>query len=120
MSVHTAWRAAFAIVPVPILITVAVLTLVFGTDCPAGRWSDRRNLIEAPLSRNEERRNSLSIEKDKDEGRGPVANVRPVGYNGKGFFSWNLRGRARVREFGLLTFVYSLSLLLNVCACIIS
>uniref|UniRef100_A0A0W0F1J7 Nitrate/nitrite transporter n=1 Tax=Moniliophthora roreri TaxID=221103 RepID=A0A0W0F1J7_MONRR len=41
VSQHVAWRAAFAIVPVPVLITVAVLCLVFGTDHPNGRWADR-------------------------------------------------------------------------------
>lgn len=43
LSPHTAWRAAFAIVPVPILLLTAVLVMVFGTDHPAGRWSERHN-----------------------------------------------------------------------------
>lgn len=58
LSRHSAWRAAFAIVPyvnlilayfhtdwvvfrVPILLTVAALTLCFGEDHPAGSWSQR-------------------------------------------------------------------------------
>ncbi|THU96332.1 nitrate transporter [Dendrothele bispora CBS 962.96] len=41
MSRHVAWRAAFAIVPVPVLLTVAILCLVFGSDHPNGRWEDR-------------------------------------------------------------------------------
>ena len=40
-----AWRAAFVIVPVPFLLLVAVATLVFGTDHPAGKWSDRHKAI---------------------------------------------------------------------------
>lgn len=44
MSSHNAWRTAFAIVPVPLLLTVATLTLVFGTDCPAGKWETRHTL----------------------------------------------------------------------------
>jgi NNP family nitrate/nitrite transporter-like MFS transporter len=31
MSQHVAWRVAFAVVPVPILLFVAALTLIFGT-----------------------------------------------------------------------------------------
>ncbi|KAG1736105.1 major facilitator superfamily domain-containing protein [Suillus paluster] len=45
MSPHVAWRAAFAIVPVPILLSVAVATLIFGTDHPAGKWSDRHKVV---------------------------------------------------------------------------
>ncbi|KAI6148502.1 major facilitator superfamily domain-containing protein [Pisolithus tinctorius] len=45
LTPHVAWRAAFAIVPVPFLLTVAAATLVFGTDHPAGRWSDRHKAI---------------------------------------------------------------------------
>ena len=44
LSSHSAWRASFAVVPVPILLTVAILTLMFGTDCPAGKWSERHTL----------------------------------------------------------------------------
>ena len=40
-----AWRAAFVIVPVPILLLVAAATMVFGTDHPAGKWSDRHKAI---------------------------------------------------------------------------
>ena len=40
-----AWRAAFVIVPVPILLLVATATMVFGTDHPAGKWSDRHKAI---------------------------------------------------------------------------
>ncbi|KAJ7719244.1 nitrate/nitrite porter [Mycena maculata] len=44
LSNHSAWRAAFAIVPVPILLSVAVIILVFGQDHPAGKWSQRHTL----------------------------------------------------------------------------
>ncbi|KXN90612.1 Nitrate transporter [Leucoagaricus sp. SymC.cos] len=44
LSTHVAWRAAFVIVPVPVLLTVAAMVLIFGQDHPAGRWSDRLNL----------------------------------------------------------------------------
>ncbi|GAA5966679.1 hypothetical protein JCM21900_005651 [Sporobolomyces salmonicolor] len=44
LSSHSAWRAAFAIVPVPILWFVAIMTLIFGTDHPAGKWSARHTL----------------------------------------------------------------------------
>jgi NNP family nitrate/nitrite transporter-like MFS transporter len=43
LSSHSAWRAAFAIVPVPVLLFTAFLVMVFGTDSPAGKWSDRHN-----------------------------------------------------------------------------
>lgn len=45
MSPHIAWRVAFAIVPVPILLFVAAATLIFGTDHPAGKWSDRHGAV---------------------------------------------------------------------------
>ncbi|KAG6331788.1 hypothetical protein ID866_7301 [Astraeus odoratus] len=45
LTPHVAWRAAFAIVPVPSLLAVAIATLVFGTDHPAGKWSDRHKAV---------------------------------------------------------------------------
>ncbi|GAA5820628.1 hypothetical protein JCM11251_003083 [Rhodosporidiobolus azoricus] len=44
VSSHSAWRAAFAVVPVPILLITAALTFFFGTDHPAGKWSARHTL----------------------------------------------------------------------------
>ncbi|GAA5821556.1 hypothetical protein JCM3770_006822 [Rhodotorula araucariae] len=44
LSPHSAWRAAFAVVPVPILLGVAIATIIFGTDHPAGKWSARHTL----------------------------------------------------------------------------
>ncbi|CCM02700.1 uncharacterized protein FIBRA_04806 [Fibroporia radiculosa] len=47
LSQHVAWRAAFAIVPVPILLATAAAMLVLGTDHPLGRWEERHvNLVE--------------------------------------------------------------------------
>jgi NNP family nitrate/nitrite transporter-like MFS transporter len=53
MTPHVAWRAAFAIVPVPILIFVAILTFLFGTDHPAGKWEDRHNILAAKIQEQE-------------------------------------------------------------------
>jgi NNP family nitrate/nitrite transporter-like MFS transporter len=50
LSKHLAWRAAFAVVPVPILLLTAALVLIFGTDCPAGKWSERHTLRATALS----------------------------------------------------------------------
>lgn len=47
LSSQSAWRSAFAIVPVPALITVAVLIMVFGTDHPAGKWEERHKPLAA-------------------------------------------------------------------------
>ncbi|KAG8718164.1 hypothetical protein FRC08_005818 [Ceratobasidium sp. 394] len=41
LSDHVAWRVAFVAVPVPVLLTVAALTMMFGWDHPAGKWEDR-------------------------------------------------------------------------------
>lgn len=53
LSPHSAWRAAFAIVPVPILFFVAIITLLVGTDHPNGKWADRHKnaaLVPAALT----------------------------------------------------------------------
>jgi len=54
LTPHVAWRAAFAIVPVPILLSVAAATLIFGTDHPAGKWSDRHKAVAATLSHSDD------------------------------------------------------------------
>ncbi|KAK7449734.1 hypothetical protein VKT23_013209 [Stygiomarasmius scandens] len=51
LSQHVAWRAAFAIVPVPVLLSVAILCLVFGSDHPSGRWADRHSISLQPGER---------------------------------------------------------------------
>ncbi|KAG1716820.1 hypothetical protein ID866_342 [Astraeus odoratus] len=50
LTPHVAWRAAFAVVPVPFLLTVAIAILVFGTDHPAGKWSDRHKAVMHKVS----------------------------------------------------------------------
>jgi NNP family nitrate/nitrite transporter-like MFS transporter len=50
LSSSTSWRAAFAIVPVPILLTVAAMCLIFGTDHPAGKWSQRHNVLGTKIA----------------------------------------------------------------------
>ncbi|KDN35570.1 hypothetical protein RSAG8_11485, partial [Rhizoctonia solani AG-8 WAC10335] len=44
LSDHLAWRVAFVAVPVPVLLSVAALTMIFGWDHPAGKWEDRYKL----------------------------------------------------------------------------
>lgn len=41
MPSHRAWRLSFVSVPLPILVVVAAACILFGTDCPAGKWSQR-------------------------------------------------------------------------------
>lgn len=38
LSEHLAWRVAFLVVPLPSLLLVGLLILIFGTDHPNGRW----------------------------------------------------------------------------------
>jgi NNP family nitrate/nitrite transporter-like MFS transporter len=45
LTPSVAWRASFVIVPVPFLLLVAAAVMVFGTDHPAGKWSDRHDAI---------------------------------------------------------------------------
>ncbi|THH10728.1 hypothetical protein EW146_g8278 [Bondarzewia mesenterica] len=75
LSPHSAWRASFAIIPVPILLIVAILTLIFGTDHPAGKWSQRHKTPatalaaihghEAHLDRSEAARQKGKMEKQR-------------------------------------------------------
>lgn len=55
-----AWRAAFVIIPVPFLILVAVSVMVFGTDHPAGKWSDRHQAITPRLGRDSRKLDDVS------------------------------------------------------------
>ncbi|KAL6851837.1 major facilitator superfamily domain-containing protein [Trichoderma novae-zelandiae] len=43
-SPHLAWRLCFVTVPVPCLLLVAVIILLFGRDHPSGKWSQRHQL----------------------------------------------------------------------------
>jgi NNP family nitrate/nitrite transporter-like MFS transporter len=65
LSQHDAWRASFAIVPVPILLFVAILTLVYGTDCPAGKWSERHTLRATAVA--VAKGHDLVVDKDEED-----------------------------------------------------
>jgi NNP family nitrate/nitrite transporter-like MFS transporter len=92
LSQHSAWRASFAIVPVPILLFVAALTLIYGQDHPAGKWSQRHMLpaysitVEAGHAVYVDHDHKLPAEdisddKEKDVERGDVQ-VYKVGADG--------------------------------------
>ncbi|KAK4703292.1 MFS transporter, NNP family, nitrate/nitrite transporter, partial [Phenoliferia sp. Uapishka_3] len=90
LSPSDAWRAAFAIVPVPILFFVAIITMIFGTDCPAGKWSqrhslpasaiaakqghlmqldaDERNVVESKMAEKEQGHATVAAASDDEEG----------------------------------------------------
>ncbi|KAL4063927.1 major facilitator superfamily domain-containing protein [Scleroderma yunnanense] len=74
---HVAWRAAFAIVPVPILLTVAAAILIFGTDHPTGKWSDRHKAIMHGVSI-DDRKDNLE---QKDDPQGIQVTVTPADPN---------------------------------------
>lgn len=44
LSQHVAWRISFVVVPVPVLLSVAAATLIFGTDHPTGKWANRHTM----------------------------------------------------------------------------
>lgn len=76
--------AAFAVVPVPILLFVALITLIFGTDHPNGKWSDRHK-VPVPLpsgdgkcetpQMNDDLEASSVKEKSKSDGAEKTASV---------------------------------------------
>ncbi|SPO25655.1 related to nitrate transporter [Ustilago trichophora] len=41
LSPHLAWRVCFPTLPVPCLLLIASMILIFGKDHPAGKWSQR-------------------------------------------------------------------------------
>ncbi|KAG6847502.1 hypothetical protein H0H93_007691 [Arthromyces matolae] len=53
MTQHVAWRASFAIVPLPCLLVVAIMILLFGQDHPAGKWDERHNVTVAVITESE-------------------------------------------------------------------
>ena len=65
LSQHSAWRASFAVVPVPILLLVAFLTFFFGTDCPAGKWSERHTLRATAVA--VAKGHQLVVDKDEED-----------------------------------------------------
>lgn len=105
LSAHSAWRgtsntlqwralcvdssfhaAAFAIVPVPVLLFVAAAVMIFGTDHPNGAWKDRHNIPAAHLELDSSGRPintahpSSDVEKTMD--RGTETAVVPVDEHG--------------------------------------
>ena len=64
---HVAWRASFAIVPVPILLFVAALVMIFGTDCPAGKWSQRHETPATAIAIARGHQMNISADKQSDE-----------------------------------------------------
>lgn len=44
-SEHRSWGLAFVVGPMIILLFVAVLTVLFGVDCPEGKWSNRTDVL---------------------------------------------------------------------------
>lgn len=78
LSPHSAWRAAFALVPVPALLIVAILVLLFGTDHPAGKWEDRHKpLMEAGVEEA-----SPEMEQHFLHGDEKIARARPADMEG--------------------------------------
>ncbi|OCH89835.1 nitrate transporter [Obba rivulosa] len=70
LSMHSAWRAAFAIVPLPALLLTAAAILIFGVDHPYGRWQDRHKVPVAQLQTSDACAPALH---DKDAEQGEVA-----------------------------------------------
>jgi NNP family nitrate/nitrite transporter-like MFS transporter len=65
---------------VPVLLTVALMILIFGQDHPAGSWLDRHSVVSAPVlepKHDTEERSSES--KDVEGSRNAVCSVHPVG-----------------------------------------
>ncbi|KAI9569845.1 major facilitator superfamily domain-containing protein [Boletus coccyginus] len=80
-----AWRAAFAIVPVPFLLLAATALMVFGTDHPAGRWCDRHKAIahghggpeaHSPADSDEKVYGTVDESKDDLEKKGGQADIQ--------------------------------------------
>lgn len=82
LTPHVAWRAAFAIVPVPILLVTALLVMLFGTDHPAGKWADRHRVPAAAMpgpDRTGSDLEKLAHAEDKKGGNGVTVTVAPAG-----------------------------------------
>ncbi|ORY83555.1 putative high affinity nitrate transporter [Leucosporidium creatinivorum] len=85
LSSHSAWRAAFAIVPVPILVFVALLCIFLGTDCPAGKWEQRHTMPAAAIAMqqghlveldHDQQRVAQQKMSDKEQGKTEVQEVQ--------------------------------------------
>ncbi|CDK24714.1 unnamed protein product [Kuraishia capsulata CBS 1993] len=44
-SLHRSWGLAFTVGPFVILVFVAALVILFGQDCPEGKWSKRKDIL---------------------------------------------------------------------------
>ncbi|KAG1745256.1 major facilitator superfamily domain-containing protein [Suillus lakei] len=53
------------VVPVPILLSVAAATLMFGTDHPTGKWSDRHKAVAAALPASDDQTSVISNKNKK-------------------------------------------------------
>jgi len=73
LSPHIAWRVAFAIVPVPILLFIAGLIFLFGLDHPSGRWEERLNTNAFYLEKDHQVPVTSSLDVKNDKG---LENVR--------------------------------------------
>lgn len=75
-----AWRTAFVVVPVPSLLLVATAIMIFGTDHPAGKWSDRHKAIAHPrgLAEPEDEKACTTPDDSKDdpEKKGDLADIQ--------------------------------------------
>lgn len=45
-TLNKSWKYAFEVCPFIIIMFVAAITLLFGRDCPEGKWSERTRMIE--------------------------------------------------------------------------
>lgn len=45
-SLHDCWTYSFLIGPLIILLCVAILIIIFGKDCPEGKWSERSDVLQ--------------------------------------------------------------------------
>ncbi|KAK4067264.1 uncharacterized protein Triagg1_7707 [Trichoderma aggressivum f. europaeum] len=61
-SSHLAWRLCFVTVPVPCLILVAVIILMFGKDQPGGKWSARGKVQTTVMEEGQEKQNGLGLQ----------------------------------------------------------
>ncbi|KAG6810698.1 hypothetical protein H0H92_010697 [Tricholoma furcatifolium] len=68
MTQHVAWRASFAIVPLPCLLLVAGMVLLFGQDHPCGKWSERHNLAVAAIG-DPEKRHAEAVDEKAASGK---------------------------------------------------
>ncbi|KAL7928203.1 major facilitator superfamily domain-containing protein [Trichoderma chlorosporum] len=60
-SAHVAWRLCFITVPVPCLILVAVIILIFGKDQPGGKWSARGQVQASAIEEGQEKHTGFRL-----------------------------------------------------------